>query len=224
MLKIKSQVDLDLEDSIGKVSKILQDIMPEKVKAVVLSNASLKNPEQERWSETLYLKECKYQSGTKADKQVANILLTFAGIAISGLVFAMCTYKPSPTQTASTRTDQNNSELEVSSSNAPAPTNFSMNENAAYEVCRQQFFQQLDLPYNTPIYALTEDLTSLVINRKNPNSGTYTVLPDGRTFLAGQALVEENDSETKTRHFICTLNTSDGSLLDFSRGENSFWQ
>lgn len=113
-------------------------------------------------------------------------------------------------------------EIETHSSSSSSSSRPSLNEASVYSTCRKEFTRALGLPGDVPVYRLAGG-RALQGSQINRNFGRITQLRDGRTLLAGHALVSESAEGTVTRHFTCDVRTSDGSLMDFHRGKDNTW-
>lgn len=160
-----------------------------------------------------YIRGWRHTPGVPLIRSPAMGRLMLTLIVIRGVTLPFDTERTSLTATSSS----------VPPTSASSPS-YVLTESEAYRKCRNHFATQLELPYKSPIYTLDSSLTSLVVNESSTNGGKVTQLGNGETIVAGQALIEQDESAIKTRHFICTLETSTGKFSSLIRGKDSSWQ
>lgn len=173
------------------------------------SNATLLAVKAWKW----YIRGWRHTPGVPLIRSPAMGRLMLTLIFIRGVTLPFDTERASSTATSSS----------VSPTSASSPS-YVLTESEAYRKCRNHFATQLELPYKSPIYTLDESLTSLVVNESNTDGGKVTQLGNGKTIVAGQVLIEQDELGIKTRQFTCTLETSTGKFSSLIRGKDNSWQ
>jgi len=97
-LKLKSDKTLDSQSCLNAIRKTLDNIKPEKVNVVRVSETSPKNPKQQVWNKYLGIKQGKFVDNTKQTNQIS---FAVCAVVISGLLYAGVTQKPTSTNASS---------------------------------------------------------------------------------------------------------------------------
>lgn len=92
-LKLKSDKPLDSQSCLNVICKTLDNIKPEKVKTVRVSETSSKSPKLQVWNKHLGIKQGKFADNTK---QTNRMSFAVCALVISGLLYAGVTQKPAP--------------------------------------------------------------------------------------------------------------------------------
>jgi hypothetical protein len=126
-LKLKASKGLDSQNCSRVISRVLNEIKPEKITSVRISQTSLKIPQQQNWNRFLVFRQGSFVDNTESSNRIANALYGVAGILF---LFAIFTYKPNSTTSASSE----NTSLSTSSASSTSSRIFLGRSQTGYEL------------------------------------------------------------------------------------------
>ncbi len=122
-LKLKSDKTLDSQTCLNIVSRILNNIQPDKIVSARISQINSKNPKQQAWNKYLAFKEGQFIDNTKAVNQMTG---AFCAAVVIVLIFISVMYKPTSTTSSSPASS--------STSNSTTPRTFLGKSQTGYEL------------------------------------------------------------------------------------------
>lgn len=129
-LKLKSDKTLDSQACLNRVSRILNNIQPDKIVSARISQINSKNPKQQAWNKYLAFKEGQFIDNTKAVNQMTG---AFCAAVVIVLIFISVMYKPTST-TSSSPASSSSTPASSSTSNSTTPRTFLGKSQTGYEL------------------------------------------------------------------------------------------